>query len=66
VPDPVSIRCRKCGAVLAEAVDGRRIPVRGKALTVGRVMLVCMACGALKEFEPAKVLDSRKPGRQTG
>jgi RNase P subunit RPR2 len=66
MPDPVPIRCRKCGAVLAEAVGGRRIPVRGKALTVGRVTLLCLACGAIKAFEPAKALDSRKPGRQTG
>jgi RNase P subunit RPR2 len=66
MPDPVPIRCRKCAAVLAEAVDGRRIPVRGKALTVGDVLLLCTTCGAIKKFEPAKALDSRKPDRQTG
>jgi RNase P subunit RPR2 len=66
VPDPVPICCRKCGAVLAEAVDGRHIPIKEQAITVGEVMLLCTTCGAFKKFWPAKALDSRKPGRQTG
>jgi RNase P subunit RPR2 len=75
VASTAPISCTKCGAVLAHA-DGGKVRVSAAAVAVGKVVLLCVGCGAINVSGPRarerlaaahfpKNLDTAVPVRQT-